>query len=158
MKTRALVLLLALGIAVHGGLALHTMSGNSATFDEGAHLPAGYTHLTLGDHRLNPEQPPLVKLLSAAALRPVQPEGDTDDLAWRTSRQWEFGRRFLYVWNDGDRLLFLGRLPVLALTLVLVGAVALRTRRLAGPLAGAFALGDVLKPVHSGNDGFYHAS
>ncbi len=147
MTTRSLGLLLALGIVLHGALALHTMWGNAATFDEGAHLPAGYTHLTLGDHRLNPEQPPLVKLLAAAALLPVRPVVKTDDLAWRTGRQWEFGRRFLYVWNDGDRLVFLGRLPLLALTLVLIAAVALGTRRLAGPLAGAGALGlAVLSP------------
>lgn len=147
MTTRSIGLLLVLGLVLHGALALHTMSGNAATFDEGAHLPAGYTHLTLGDHRLNPEQPPLVKLLAAAALLPVRPVVRTDDLAWRTGRQWEFGRRFLYVWNDGDRLLFLGRLPVLMLTLTLIAAVALRTRRLAGPLAGACALGlAVLSP------------
>ena len=55
------------------GLAVHAMRGNSATFDEGAHLPAGYTHLALGDHRLNPEQPPLVKLLAAAPLLAGRP-------------------------------------------------------------------------------------
>jgi len=138
-RTFALLVLLALGL--HAALALHTMSGNAATFDEGAHLPAGYTHLTLGDHRLNPEQPPLVKLLAATALLPARPVVKTDDLAWRTARQWEFGRRFLYVWNDADRLLFLGRLPILGLTLVLIAAVALRARSLAGPVAGVIALG-----------------
>jgi hypothetical protein len=141
MSSRAAGLLLTLALLLHAALALHTMTGNAATFDEGAHLPAGYTHLVLGDHRLNPEQPPLVKLLAAAPLLAVSPEMKEDDVAWRLSRQWEFGRRFLYVWNDGDRLLFLGRLPVLALTLVLIAAVFLRTRRLVGPLAAALALG-----------------
>ena len=37
-----------------------------------------------------------------------------DDEAWRLRRQWEFGRRFLYRWNDADRLLFWGRLPIVA--------------------------------------------
>jgi len=133
--------LLALGLAVHAVLAVHTLLGNAATFDEGAHLPAGYTHLALGDHRLNPEQPPLVKLLAAAPLLAVAPEVKADDLAWRLGRQWEFGRRFLYVWNDADRLLFLGRLSIVVLTLALILAVALRTRRLAGAAAGAAALG-----------------
>ncbi|MGD8894506.1 MAG: glycosyltransferase family 39 protein [Acidobacteriota bacterium] len=148
MSSRAAgLLLLGFAIAVHGGLALHTMSGNAATFDEGTHLPAGYTHLTLGDHRLNPEQPPLVKLLAAAPLLAVDPVVRTDHVAWTSARQWEFGRRFLYAWNDGDRLLFLGRLPIVGLTLALLAAVFVRTRRLAGPTAAAIALGlAVLSP------------
>ncbi|MCG6928083.1 MAG: glycosyltransferase family 39 protein [Acidobacteria bacterium] len=133
-------LLLACGLAVHAALAVHTLLGNAATFDEGAHLPAGYTHLALGDHRLNPEQPPLVKLLAAAPLLAVAPKVRTDDLAWRMGRQWEFGRRFLYVWNDADRLLLLARLSVLVLTLLLLSALFLRARRLAGPVAGAATL------------------
>jgi hypothetical protein len=141
MSTRQIGLLLALALAAHAGLALHAMSGNSATFDEGAHLPAGYTHLALGDHRLNPEQPPLVKLLAAAPLLAVDPVVKTEHVAWRSARQWEFGRRFLYAWNDGERLLFLGRLPMVVLTLGLMGTVFARTRRLAGPAAGAMALG-----------------
>jgi hypothetical protein len=142
MSSRAFgLLLLGLALVVHGGLALHTMSGNAATFDEGAHLPAGYTHLALGDHRLNPEQPPLVKLLAAAPLLLIDPVVRTDHVAWTSGRQWEFGRRFLYAWNDGDRLLFLGRLPVVALALVLIAAVFARTRQLAGPTAAVIALG-----------------
>ena len=141
MSTRQAGLLLALALAAHAGLALHTMSGNAATFDEGTHLPAGYTHLALGDHRLNPEQPPLVKVVAAAALLAADPEVRTDHVAWTTARQWEFGRRFLYSWNDGDRLLFLGRLPMVALTLALIAAIFVRTRGLAGVAAAAIALG-----------------
>jgi hypothetical protein len=112
----------------------------SATFDEGAHLPAGYTYLALGDHRLNPEQPPLVKLLAAAPLLALRPMMKADDEAWTTARQWEFGRRFLYRWNDGDRLLFWGRLPVVALACALAAAVFFWARRLFGPSAAAIAL------------------
>jgi hypothetical protein len=140
MSRRHAGLLLAVGLLVHALLAVHTLLGNAATFDEGAHLPAGYTHLTLGDHRLNPEQPPLVKLLAAAPLLAVTPEMKEDDPAWQRARQWEFGRRFLYVWNDADRLLLLGRLSVLTLTLALMSAIFLQARRLGGPLAGAAAL------------------
>jgi hypothetical protein len=123
------------------------MRGNSATFDEGAHLPAGYTHLVLGDHRLNPEQPPLVKLLAAAPLVPLAPELRTDDPAWGSSRQWEFGRRFLYRWNDADRLLFLGRLPIVALASCLVIAVFLAAeRRFGAPAALAAAFLAALSP------------
>ncbi len=141
MSGRRSVALVALAVALQAGLAVHAMRGSSATFDEGTHLPAGYTHLVLGDHRLNPEQPPLVKLLAAMPLLAVRPQVRTDDRAWTEARQWEFGRRFLYRWNDADRLLFLGRLPVVALASCLLVAVFLEARRRFGAGAAAAALG-----------------
>jgi len=139
--------LAAAAVALQVGLAVSAMRGNSATFDEGTHLPAGWTHLALADHRLNPEQPPLVKLLAAAPLVVVHPVVHTDDAAWREARQWEFGRRFLYRWNDGGRLLLLGRLPIVALASLLVVAVFLEARRRFGPTAGvASALLAALSP------------
>jgi hypothetical protein len=132
--------LVAAAVALQAGLAIDSMRGSSATFDEGAHLPAGYTHLVLGDHRLNPEQPPLVKLLSAAPLLAVRPVLKEEARSWAEARQWEFGRSFLYRWNDADRLLFLGRLPIVALGSCLVVAVFLETRRRFGDGAAAAAL------------------
>ena len=139
MSTRAALVALAAAVALQAGLSVHALRGQSATFDEGAHLPAGYTYLALGDHRLNPEQPPLVKLIAAAPLLAVRPAMRTDDRAWAEARQWEFGRRFLYRWNDGDRLLFLGRLPIVALASCLVAAVFFETRRRFSPPAAAVA-------------------
>jgi hypothetical protein len=136
---RRAALVLAAAVALQAGLAIHAMRDSSATFDEGAHLPAGYSYLATGDHRLNPEQPPLVKLLAALPLRAVAPELRTADLAWEQARQWEFGRRFLYRWNDADRLLFLGRLPVVALASCLVAAVFLVARSHFSPWAAAAA-------------------
>jgi 4-amino-4-deoxy-L-arabinose transferase-like glycosyltransferase len=133
--------LVAAAVALQAGLSIHALSGSSATFDEGAHLPAGYSYLALGDHRLNPEQPPLVKLLAAAPLLPLAPELRTSDVSWREARQWEFGRRFLYRWNDADRLLFRGRLPVVALASLLVLAVFVAGRARFGAGAGLAAAG-----------------
>jgi hypothetical protein len=134
-------------VGLQAGLAVHALRGHSATFDEGAHLPAGYTHLALGDHRLNPEQPPLVKLLAAAPLLAVGPEIRVTDVSWTRARQWEFGRRFLYRWNDADRLLLLGRLPVVALASCLVVFVFLAARRSFGlPAAVAASALAALSP------------
>ena len=141
MSRSASVALVAAAVALQAGLAVHAMRGSSATFDEGAHLPAGYTHLALGDHRLNPEQPPLAKLLAAAPLLAVRPVVKTDARSWVEARQWEFGRSFLYRWNDADRLLFLGRLPIVALASCLVVAVFLEARRRFGDAAAAASLG-----------------
>ena len=105
----------AAGVAVYVALAVSSLRTQSATFDEGSHLPAGYTYLKLGDHRLNPEHPPLVKTLAALPLLFIDVTLKPDDEAWALRRQWEFGKRFLYRWNDADRLLFWGRLPIVGL-------------------------------------------
>jgi hypothetical protein len=138
-RTRA-VLVAAVGIALYVAVAVSSLRWTSATYDEGAHLPAGYTYLALGDHRLNPEHPPLAKVLAAAPLLGMDVRLKPDDDAWATRRQWEFGRRFLYQWNDADRLLFAGRLPIVALSAVLCLSVFLWTRSLWGLPAGALAL------------------
>jgi Dolichyl-phosphate-mannose-protein mannosyltransferase len=127
------------GTLLYAGLAVASLRGHSATFDEGTHLPSGYTYLALRDHRLNPEQPPLVKLLAAAPLLPLSPVFKADDFAWSEARQWELGRRFLYRWNDADRLLFRGRVAVVTLGAALGLAVFFWTRRLFGPPAAALA-------------------
>ena len=128
------------GAAVYAALAVTSLRTQSATFDEGSHLPAGYTHLKLGDHRLNPEHPPLVKTLAALPLLFMDVTIKPDDEAWALRRQWEFGKRFLYRWNDADRLLFWGRLPIVALGALLGVSVFLWARHRYGPRAAALAL------------------
>ena len=87
-------LVLGAGAAVYATLAITSMRVKSATFDEAAHLPAGYTYLKLRDYRLNPEHPPLVKTLAALPLLTMPVQLKPDDEAWALRRQWEFGRRF----------------------------------------------------------------
>ncbi len=112
----------------------------SATFDETAHLPAGYVYWRLGDYGVNPEHPPLVKMLAAFPLLflnvkipPLSPRiGPNPDF--------QFGNQFLYEENDGDRLLFLGRMAVLPLALLLGCVVFLWTKHLFGRGAAMLAL------------------
>jgi len=133
-------LVLGAGAAVYATLAITSMRVKSATFDEAAHLPAGYTYLKLRDYRLNPEHPPLVKTLAALPLLTMPVQLKPDDEAWALRRQWEFGRRFLYRWNDADRLLFRGRLTIVALGILLAAAVFFRAGRHWGLPAAALAL------------------
>jgi hypothetical protein len=116
-------------LALYVGLTVASLRQEAATFDEGAHLPAGYTYWARGDYRLNPEHPPLVKLLAAAPLLLLDVTMRDDDVTWSARRQWEFGRRFLYHWNDADRLLLYGRLPIVALATALGLALYLSARR-----------------------------
>jgi hypothetical protein len=112
----------------------------SASSDETSHLPAGYTYLATGDFRLNPQHPPLAKLLAALPLLALRPKLDLDSGTWTSTPpdEWNFGRRFLYT-NDADRLLFWGRLPIVGLGLLLGIYTWLLARDLFGEEAGAMA-------------------
>ena len=54
--------------AIFAALVLSFSRHASPTYDEVAFLPAGYTYLHWDDYRLNPEHPPLVKMLAALPL------------------------------------------------------------------------------------------
>jgi hypothetical protein len=122
-----------------GVLAVTSELGKSAAFDEIIHLPVGYAALAQGDLRMNPAHPPLARMISAVPLLFMDVRTDPDDLAWKRCRPWEWGKRFLYRWNDGDRLLFWGRLMITGLAGLLVVAVYAWARRLFGTAAGLCA-------------------
>lgn len=72
-------------------------AASGPTFDEAAHLAAGYAYWTTGNFRLNCEHPPLMKLLWATPLligdRPPFPH----DVAEATNfDHWHVGAAFLY--------------------------------------------------------------
>jgi len=131
------------------GLAFFSMRGDSAIIDEVAHLSAGYSYITQLDIRLNPEHPPLIKDLAGGAIWLYSKITDTkinfpDNLSsWQTAvnGQWDFGYDFLYrSGNDADKLIFLGRLPMLLILLLLGFYVFKWTRELAGETAALLAL------------------
>ena len=113
---------------------------SSQTSDEAAHLSAGYSYLTRLDFRLNPEHPPLIKELAALPLLPLGLDFPGDPL-WQMAEEWNIGRIFVHENRvPNDTILFLGRLPVLALS-VLLGWVLYRVgRRLFGAAGGLAAL------------------
>jgi hypothetical protein len=91
----------------------------SQTSDEAAHLAAGYSYLTKGDFRLNPEHPPLIKEWAALPLVPLDLAFPSGPL-WEQGDEWNIGRLFVHENRlPNDTLLLLGRLPVLLLSLLL---------------------------------------
>src|SRR5207249_2128046 len=125
-------------------IPLLLMKGKSATFDEVAHLPAGYSYLTTGLVKINPQHPPLIKEICAVPLLFLDAKMPVDPETLRRSPvsliyQWGFGKRFLYS-QDADRLLFWGRVPAVLLSVGLATLVMLWASRLWGGAAGLFAL------------------
>ncbi|MBI2054885.1 MAG: glycosyltransferase family 39 protein [Candidatus Sungbacteria bacterium] len=106
-------------------LMLGSSMGDSAIMDELAHIPAGYSYVRFFDYRLNPEHPPLVKILAAAPLLFLHLNYPQNDVSWTTevNGQWVQGAKFLYEsGNDPDKILFWARLPMILLT-VFTGAL-----------------------------------
>jgi hypothetical protein len=134
----ALALLL---LACHAGLAVHSLWRKSTTYDEVTHLPAGLAQAATGQARLNPQHPPLVKLLAGLAASTLEPRLPLDGESYLTGREWDFGRQVLYeAGNDAMALLRRGRLPVVGLSVLGGLAVFLWSRRRHGDLAGLASL------------------
>src|SRR6266446_2414302 len=74
-----------------------SMRKECQTYDEATHLAAGYSYLTTGDYRLNPEHPPLSKLLAALPLLFLKPHLPVEDASWRNGDTLYFGAIFLYL-------------------------------------------------------------
>src|SRR5262245_14671976 len=115
------------------------LSRLSATTDEVVHLPAGYTYWATRDFRLNPEHPPLAKLIAAVPLLALKPHLDLSWPEWKSNQEAIFGYGFLYT-NDADRLLFWGRVPMLLLATLGGLVVFFWARDMFGRTAGLFAL------------------
>ncbi|MDY6989593.1 MAG: glycosyltransferase family 39 protein [Thermodesulfobacteriota bacterium] len=120
------------------------MTQKSVTVDEIMYIAAGYYHLKTADFHLNMTNPPLMKMLSALPLLTLNlkmPSVQGDPQNWDLIDQWTYARSFLY--NniaDADKILFLARLPIVALSIILGGFVFLWTKGLYGDKAALFAL------------------
>ncbi|PIZ01111.1 hypothetical protein COY62_00250 [bacterium (Candidatus Howlettbacteria) CG_4_10_14_0_8_um_filter_40_9] len=138
-KTKTIVIFL---LAVMFATMIGSSWGDSGIEDERPHIVAGYSYLTTGDYRINPEHPPLIKDLAALPL--VLKSSFTFPFDyWRANlnSQWELGSKFLYdSGNNPDEIFFLARLPIILLSLVLGYLVFIWAKDLYGEKAGLFAL------------------
>lgn len=103
--------------------------------DELAHIPAGYGYVRFLDYRLNPEHPPLLKILSALPLLALNLNFPTEENSWQSdvNGQWAAGNQFLYKsGNDPDRIIFWARIGPIFLTLILVIFIYIWSRELLG--------------------------
>ncbi|MBP9718183.1 glycosyltransferase family 39 protein [Candidatus Gracilibacteria bacterium] len=122
---------------------------DSQTIDEGAHIGAGYTYLTRGDFRFNPEHPPLLKFISALGViaHTINVPFATTD--WQRAGYFYFdaniqsgkwGHDLIYrSGNNADDILTWARTGPVLLTLLLGILIAVVSVRMWGWMAGAMA-------------------
>lgn len=129
------------------GIQIYLADADGLIFDETAHIGAGYTYVTQGDYRLNPEHPPVLKVLAGLALLPLHPTLDTAAAWWTTADgngeygQWAAGRALLHEsGNPVDLLTFAARVPLAAVATLFGALLFAWGRRLAGGVAGLIAL------------------
>lgn len=118
--------------------------GDSAIVDEIAHIPAGYSYLTTGDYRLNPEHPPFIKDAATLPLLFMNVHFPFDYFRANVgsiNNQWETGWKFIYHFgNDPNVIILASRIPVMLLSLLLGYFVYRWAKELFGKKAGIFAL------------------
>ncbi len=103
--------------------------------DELAHIPAGYSYLKFQDYRLNPEHPPLVKMLAALPLVFMNLNFPVTDPSWTSAvnGQWDIGTKFIFTsGNNGGAIVDWARLGPILLTLLLIALIYICARELVG--------------------------
>jgi hypothetical protein len=132
-----LPLLVAVLLAQMAAAMVTTAVLQTPTIDEPVYVGTAADYLHEHRVRLNPEHPPLGKLVIAVGVAVAHPHVDT---AYRGD-QGAFGRHLLYEsGNDPWRLMFWARLPMIVLTLMFGLVVFAFARELAGAAAGLAAL------------------
>lgn len=131
-------------------VSLFNAKNDSATFDEVAHIPAGYSYIQKHDMRLNPEHPPLLKDLIGLPLAFLHLNFNTDNQQFWTGEglgriwddgQWYAGRYLLYgAGNNPDQILFWARLPIILISVALGLFLFMWGKEIAGVLGGLFVL------------------
>lgn len=146
-KHYRLIIFLILGLMFT--VSVFNARNDSATFDEVAHIPAGFSYIQEHDMRLNPEHPPLLKDLIGLPLAFLNLNFDKNNDFWTGENlpriwddgQWWAGKHLLYgAGNDADKILFWARMPIIILSLALGLFLFMWGKELAGTLGGLFVL------------------
>jgi len=128
--------------------AFLSMLHDSLTFDELAHIGAGYSYLVKHDYRLNPEHPPLSKDIIAFPLLflnlhfPDQhPSWTQEEAAPPWWSQFDFGRELLYRSGNNPRQIIIAARSAMILFLLLLGwLLFFYSKKIGGNLIGLIAL------------------
>jgi len=111
----------------------------SQTWDEAYHMLAGYRYWQARDYGINPEHPPLVKLLAAIPLVVAGPRVPAVPKGTSKFEGFVDARKFLYS-NDADVLLFRSRMVAALLSVLLALLVFKATEEFFGTAPAFLAL------------------
>jgi 4-amino-4-deoxy-L-arabinose transferase-like glycosyltransferase len=129
-------------LGLFGLVAIASVAEKSNTFDEIAHITAGYSYWHYGDYRLHPENGILPQRWEALPLLAQQlkfPATDSPD--WQESNVWEVGKAFFFHFdNNLDRMLLASRAMIVLAAMALCGVVFYWSQRLFGTAGGFVSL------------------
>lgn len=111
----------------------------SQTFDEGYHIVAGYSYWKSADFGVNPEHPPLVKLLTTLPLLPMQLRNPPLPGGFFKLAGFRAGRALLYS-NDADAILFRARMAAAILTILAALLIFAAAYEMFGAIPALFSL------------------
>ena len=125
-------------------LAITSAWNDSLIVDEIPHIGAGYSYVSKGDYRLNPEHPPLAKDVAGLPLKFLNLKQDafaTEFWSTDINGQWDFGRRLIFnSGNDAIKITHLAKLPLLIFFALSAVLIYIWARRLNGKIAALIAL------------------
>jgi hypothetical protein len=139
LSSRAANIIAVILLAIMFLTAVFSMKGDSLTFDELAHISAGYSYLAKQDYRLNPEHPPLVKDIPALPLLFLDlnfPDTGSNWLQEESAPAWwvqfDLGNEFLYQsGNDPKEIIFWSRFAMICLLMILGWLIFWWTKKIA---------------------------
>jgi len=110
-------------LLVMAGTILHTIHGESLTWDEGDHIFSGYETWKTHDYGFNPEHPPLVKMLATIPLLGLDLKVPPNQNRFFKTEAYLDGRELLFrsPGYDGQSLTF--RVRILPMLFTLIAAI-----------------------------------
>ena len=134
-------------LLIMAGEIVFSVRGESLSWDEGDHIFAGYMSLKTHDYGLNPEHPPMVKMVAALPLMPLTLRVPPLQNRWYKTESYYDGRDLIYRNgpSDGGRysantIIFRARMFVMPFTLLLALLTFLAGKEMFGTTAGLVAM------------------
>ena len=121
------------------GQLLYSVRRESLTWDEGDHIFAGYMSLKHKDFGLNPEHPPLVKLVAALPLQNMTLREPPQQNRYFKTEAYLGGSDFIFQ-NDFETIIFRARMAASIFALMVALLAFLSAREMFGTGAGFITL------------------
>jgi Dolichyl-phosphate-mannose-protein mannosyltransferase len=123
---------LPLVLALALGHSLWATSLDGFTIDEPYHIAAGASYVRWGDYRLNPEHPPLVKLIAGISVPPSVLHLAPLRLLQEKEQERQYTQKAVFLDSDSARVHRRARAALLGFNTLLLAVLALVLRRVFG--------------------------